>query len=675
MSALDAALSSRAGWLSPRNRRYLQRIAESPPRFLARKAYDLGARRIWARVYGLNATSGGRRVLRDLAGRGPTTALSPLLPGTPLGDLLPRPTQEKLLERADRALQHRVPCLGFGELDLGQPPRWSDDLVAGFTWPDEPAFQLDYVKSDVACDVKVAWEVNRLQFLPWLGQALRLRADARYVNAFETLLTDWWERNPPGWGVAWACPMEVAFRGINLAVALDLLSPAIEDDLASTVRRALDAHVGFLRRHPELSDVTGNHYLADLVGIVFLGLHAHAGSVPGWVRRAMAALDREILHQIHPDGCHIEHATGYQRLVAELVLTALWAEQRRGITIAPAVRERCERMIEFLASIAGDDGQIPLVGDSDSGQLTILGLHDINDVRPLLALGAVLFGRADWKERAGAPDAQTVWWLGDEERRTWDALSPHPVPPRSRRFDDGGYVVLAGEGARVVTRCGEPGLHGRAPHDHSDLTSFTAVLSGVPVVVDPGTSTYTGSLERRRQELLARAHNMLLVDRREPASIVTGSVTPVVGPDTRGRVLDWCARDTPSVRMTHDGFGDVDGLQNYERTLELRDNGTLLCTDVLEGTGEHLVEAHLHLDPRWARDDDANDTPSFVAPTGERLHLRLESGWSSTAVEPTTVSPYYGSRHDALRVRLEGTPTLPTRLAVEIRVTKPGENP
>jgi hypothetical protein len=71
----------------------------------------------------------------------------------------------KILEAGDRAINRKINLLGTGDIDLGTPVDWLKDYKTGDRWP--PAFcrSIDYVNRGRPSDVKIPWEISRLQWL------------------------------------------------------------------------------------------------------------------------------------------------------------------------------------------------------------------------------------------------------------------------------------------------------------------------------------------------------------------------------------------------------------------------------------------------------------------------------------------------------------------------------
>src|SRR6266850_2178656 len=126
--------------------------------------------------------------------------------------------QGTILRCADAVCSGRFPWLAYGAVQLGFPPRWNFDFVSGSTWPQARADTIQVVRHD-GSDVKVPWELSRLQILPVLGKAWRLTGETRYRQAARDLLHNWMESNPPGFGVNWTIAMEGALRAVSICLA------------------------------------------------------------------------------------------------------------------------------------------------------------------------------------------------------------------------------------------------------------------------------------------------------------------------------------------------------------------------------------------------------------------------------------------------------------------------
>src|SRR5213593_93269 len=75
-----------------------------------------------------------------------------------------------ILAFADEIRAGRYPFLGYGTAELGTQPKWNVDFVSGAEWPSTRLEGRECVRHD-GSDVKVPYELSRLQFLPVLGKA------------------------------------------------------------------------------------------------------------------------------------------------------------------------------------------------------------------------------------------------------------------------------------------------------------------------------------------------------------------------------------------------------------------------------------------------------------------------------------------------------------------------
>src|SRR5205823_5265155 len=98
-------------------------------------------------------------------------------------------------ENARRALAHQVNLLGSGLIELGTPIDWHRDFKSGHRWPPAYFRSIEYNNLHLPSDVKVPWEISRLQWLIPVGQAYALSGDEKYAEAVRDILRDWIEMN------------------------------------------------------------------------------------------------------------------------------------------------------------------------------------------------------------------------------------------------------------------------------------------------------------------------------------------------------------------------------------------------------------------------------------------------------------------------------------------------
>ena len=174
---------------------------------------------------------------------------------------------------------------------------WTLDPETGERWPDVYTFDIDFRIGSARRDVKLAWELGRLQHLQLIAAQWRLTGDARCRDACLADLAHWIDNNPPYRGIAYASGIELACRVASLLTITGLLGPdTIEDPLRSALWTTLSLHGAWLARYPSLYSSANNHRVAEVGGLALLGCLAPELPDAGvWRDYARTALDPEQL--------------------------------------------------------------------------------------------------------------------------------------------------------------------------------------------------------------------------------------------------------------------------------------------------------------------------------------------------------------------------------------------
>lgn len=366
---------------------------------------------------------------------------------------------EACLREADAALDGRFTVLGYGTVTVDTDgPGWHQDPVHDFTWPACHHRSLGPVPG--RADIKVPWEVSRLQWLVALARAYTYTDDSRYRKGATRLLRSWADANPVGSGPNWTNAMEAGIRATNLVWAAEILD---DPEFTTLVGGTLRDHGWFILANLEYTPrLTSNHYLADLVGLVHIGgalRHSSAGRL--WLRLGSRQLQREILKQFHEDGSNFEASTGYHRLSTELALVGLLALRRLHIPVRPETEARFLSAVEALAVLTKPDGLLPAVGDDDGG--LVVGLQSARDARdasPVIAAASAVSDPRTPEETAAPEMAQ---WCGAAGRRPPPGRPPHPsrraagtslrAAPTGASRSAEGWDSWATEATDTTTRC------------------------------------------------------------------------------------------------------------------------------------------------------------------------------------------------------------------------------
>ena len=671
----------------------VQRIRRGGPRYVAERLWDRaqrGLQRPWARIAPRLVTDAAllrATGVRDLDALWTGQSEAPFFLAPARQEEWARRFMQRypaadaeLLDRAHRLLGHEFDLLGSGATRLGESLPWHDDFKTGRRWPLTYACDIQYNELDRPTDVKVPWELSRCQHFTTLGQAYWLSGDERFAQEYVDEITDWIARNPYGYGVNWACAMDVALRAVSWIWGFYFFAgaaPCRSREFRSAVLRSLYLHGEYVATHLEKSDVNGNHYLTDGVGLVFLGcFFKRTAKGRAWLDLGKRIVVDEIDAQVTADGVDFEQSTAYHRLVLEAFGTSYLLLELHGEPIPASAWQRLEQMDEFVASYTKPHGLAPLIGDADDGRIQTLGRQPIGDHRYLLSTAAARFGRSDFKAAAGQFWEESFWLLGPAGLDAFDRLPAVPLPAVSRAFSDGGFFVLRSDTAHVIVDCGEVGMRGRGGHGHNDVLSFELFLNGFNVVTDCGAYLYTASREWRNRFRSTSFHNTVQVDDEE--------VNRFIGPDAL-----WTLRyDAVPVNAFLRAGSRVDRFsgahRGYERLADPvtvgrvilldRHRPVVVVRDALTGRGVHDLVWRFHLDPSvTARLDGCDVQLSSGQRTVWLLPDRTAAGFSAS-LEEGWVSPSYGVKRPTTVVVWRVKAAVPLTAAcvfAESRLTPP----
>jgi len=552
---------------------------------------------------------------------GPRGVLAPLLATCGVGD-----AETRLL-----AGEMRV----FGApVRLGEPGfSWHRDVHSGHRYPLVPYPRIR-IEIDRGADILIPWELSRLQQIPTLVAAHRRSGDERLPAAFRRLIDSWRDANPYLFGVNWQNEMEIALRGLNLAVGMLWFGASPLD------ARVLWAHAETVLARdfsPPKRD-GNNHLLVSAAGLLCIALCHRGAAAETVAARVAPVLEAEILRQFRDDGGCFEAAVHYHQLSLEASLVAGAFLAARGRRLGAAVVERLGRALDLVSSYLAAFGRSPQFGDSSDARVLVFDRYfdaDPLDHGFLAPLARVALGG----DAGSGRELQTI-------------------------FPASGYGFHREEGYGLCATASPVDANGHSGHHHLDKTSFVLRVGGQPVLVDPGTLAYTGDIHRRYAQRATRAHNVVVIDGREQGEIRADAVF--------GRPLGlraWMRSPSAgSFELGHDGYRRFPGLGEVLRRIACTSREVRI-EEELSGSGRHRVEILFHLHPRVR----AESGPGGIAMrSGEGILCRLEppEGFA-TSFETAAYSAAYGEQEPHPVLVLTRALELPAVVRYAIHV--PGE--
>lgn len=559
--------------------------------------------------------------------------------------------------------------LGSGPVALGSSPDWHRDFKSGMRW-DARAYSLEIVQTpDRGHDIKVPWELARLQHLITLGIAGAVTGDRAFRRAAVDQVDSFLSGNAPYRGVNWNCTMDVAIRASQLLASEGFLRGEGTPAFWGRFLTSLLSHARFIRENLEDGPVRGNHYLADLAGLYLcaLGLPEFSEST-AWREFSRATLEEEMQRQVRADGFDFEASTSYHAFATEMFLfPALLGAEKRD-PFPNSYLRRLEAMLEAVAALIRPDGTLPQIGDNDDGRFLIFSQYHRprRDWRPLLALGAYLYRRAEWLRLSGDAWVEGVWTVGEPFLRWADTLrSPLSLPPfASRAFPQAGVYQLAAGSIQMVVDAGDVGQGDNGGHAHNDTLAFDLHAFGKEVLPDRGTGTYTPSLSLRNRFRSTLAHNSIQVDGEEINPFPEEAFRLI--PADRPRTLRWRAgRHYTYLSAEHRGYHRLPApLVHRRRFLLNHREGSFTLEDHLEGKGRHRFQASFHLPPGWDAqlDDGGWSARQTHGEAGLKFRWKRAPEGHAIRVDEDLHSPSYGVTLPARTVRIAWQGSAPQSL-------------
>lgn len=569
----------------------------------------------------------------------------------------------KIIEAADEIVQHRFNLLGYEGLDYGREINWHFDAAHGKAAPRVPWHRVPYLDFDQVGDHKVTWELNRHQHLLTLAKAYRLTQNSDYLNELIAQWHHWQDHNPYPIGINWASSLEVAFRSLSWLWTWHLLEgcPVLAGfrlDLMSALMR----NGRHIERYLSTYFAPNTHLLGEGVALFFIGtLVPKNPAVQRWQDLGWKIILREAKRQVMADGMHFEQSTYYHVYALDFFLHARILADVNGIAVPQDLDQTIENMLGALCRV-GQSGPPPQFGDDDGGRLFDPRRNRIQHMLDPLAIGAVLFRRADWKAAVQSPTEEMIWLLGAKSAAVFDTLPCTKQRTTSAALTESGIYVMSASSPvqqQLVIDAGPQG-QGWAGHGHADALSIQLSIGGKPILVDPGTFSYMSSEEDREHFRGTHSHSTIQVDGTSQAQ----SAGPFKwAKPVHGKAERWISGESFDFFIgSHSGYSRLGSPVIHRRVIFYVKPGFWLIRDVVEGTAAHQIDASWSFAPgsltvisnrAFFRGSDGALLTAIIAGNDE-LKYECRQAW---------YSPCYGERRPAPQLCASAKLQCPTEFA------------
>lgn len=494
-----------------------------------------------------------------------------------------------LVAKADSAVQHDFDLLGSGKRKLGADIDWHQDLASEYRWSQQMHYsQCRWDDLPEGVDIKGPWELSRCMHFAGLGLADWATGDTKYFKSYKEDIQSWIKGNAFERGVNWACPMDVALRAVNWLNAAQLFQYRIREDedleFYDQFTASLWLHGRYIFRNLEWSGPEnrrgGNHFLANLLGLLVLGLFfSFDKQGRRWWDFAKTHLEDQMIRQVNPDGTNFETSTSYHRLVLEMFLWADSLAERVGKPFSGKYKESLSGMIAFVEAYSDVNELSPQFGDNDSGRVIWTGLGNNSDHRYLTDSDECFGGKLHRFLLRGTLDM------------------PFDKKLQSSNFPDGGCHFLRSKRAFLGVRAGL--LSQTGGHSHCDQLSFVFSVGGSPIFVDRGTGTYTSEPRTRNLLRSTRYHSTPQINGWEQNSFSLDRMR-VFGmrDDTQTKVLKFEQHQASGLLVAeHRGFQSHRKGLVCKRSFQLDPEKLVIKDEFSTSLDGDLLEWNFHLAP------------------------------------------------------------------------------
>lgn len=160
------------------------------------------------------------------------------------------------------------------------------------------------------------------------------------------------------------------------------------------------------------------------------------------------------------------------------------------------------------------------------------------------------------------------------------------VEPRNTKetvyFPNGGYYFLKNEVFSLAIPVIDANKKNKNGHIHFDIGSVTISYRGVPVIVDPGTHTYTRDMSLRKKDLQHTQHNIPLITNGEIKGFtILGFFNSII--DNRITILE-------------DSATNLTYQHNYFSFPVKRKISVLSQSILITDTSDESIQSYFHLD-------------------------------------------------------------------------------
>ncbi len=474
--------------------------------------------------------------------------------------------------------------------DLTKKVDWYFSDKKNSRWPDCHYSKINYRPGNHYGDIRVNWELSRLQFLPVMAISDE--------DLAKGIILDWLIKNPYLHGPGYLASMEVALRWLSIYRAVCLFKNPLDLGFIKNLTGLAVASGNYITHHLSTHSSAGNHLIVEAVGLFWIGKALEEAPIgTKWIDKARKILWEQICRQIHPDGSNKEQCFWYLGFVLDAVFHYFLLEDRE--KIPEDVWERVEKVLEFVDEMILPNGSFPDYGDRDDGY--VFRLHSKYGESPfpgLLNIGAYFYKRPAWQRDYKEDKNRLAFWTGKDslcaiKNGEGNDQKVFSEEPHLKTYPDGGMTLMKWNKGKLFFRHSLLGLGNTCGHGHADALSVLFSWGEIPVLIDLGSGQYNGDQDVRNFFRSTIAHNTVEVGRKNQTKILG----PFMWENSYQTKLEKTqVSSSLSAVASHNGYMD-NFLISHTREVSWIASDEIQIHDKFTGPGGLPIRGAFHLGP------------------------------------------------------------------------------
>lgn len=487
---------------------------------------------------------------------------------------------------------------------------WQKDYNSDYNWDFKWFKDINYGNSS-GNDIKVPWEIGRLQHLPILAIEY-LRTDSPILlNEIRNQIFDFMASNPPNFGVQWMTSMDIGIRLVNLMFTLFTLrskGQIFDKNEIEFIDSYLFDHYLHIKENIEYSEgMRGNHYLSNLCSIIiYISFTEDNEGKNALLNKYKRLLEIELDYQFNEDGTNFEGSTRYHIFTHQMLITVDVILKNYGL--GQLSSEKMNSIANFSLELLSYEFP-PQVGDNDSG---------------------------------------FYWKVLGSEHYTYNTvkrlINKNYLYSNNDNYNDFGYIRKKYDKYDLIFQCGKLGQNGKGGHNHNDNLSYQLYIDKLPFIVDIGSFCYTSDFEERNKYRSTRSHNVLLVSNIEQNELSNSRNDDMFWIDTNNSnaILELNEKDKVS--------GSIDyGGKTYTRNIDTNSE-LIIITDIYDNKITKEISLYLHPDINIESVEN-----NVYKLWNEKNTIYFEANEVKISIEKYHFSPQYGVKLDSTKIVLTST--------------------